>query len=112
MSGPLPLRKDETTIVNHRVYDSYGKLLSQTDDGHTITFAFTGVYFDIATSLNYHRARWYDPHTGQWLSEDPIGFNGDLTNLNRYVLNGPISATDPSGLEPPISTAPPIPASR
>jgi len=32
------------------------------------------------------------------LSEDPIGFKSGDTNFYRYVLNDPISNTDPSGL--------------
>jgi len=40
----------------------------------------------------------YDPRTGRFLSEDPIGFRGGDTNLYRYVLNNPVNNTDPSGL--------------
>jgi RHS repeat-associated protein len=94
----------ETTIVNHRLYDSFGRLMSESDDGFTIAFGFTGVYFDTATSLNYHRNRWYDPAVGRWLSEDPSGFEGDPGNLYRYVRNSPTNFIDPSGLEgEPIS---------
>jgi hypothetical protein len=41
----------------------------------------------------------YDPTTGRWLSEDPIGFTAEDMNLYRYVKNDPINATDPSGLQ-------------
>jgi uncharacterized protein RhaS with RHS repeats len=40
----------------------------------------------------------YDPTIGRWLSEDPIGFEAGDANKVRYVGNGPINATDPSGL--------------
>jgi hypothetical protein len=40
----------------------------------------------------------YDPSIGRWLEEDPIGFEGGDSNLNRYVGNDPVNATDPSGL--------------
>ena len=39
----------------------------------------------------------YDPTIGRWLSEDPIGFEAGDANLYRYVENGPVKATDPSG---------------
>ena len=44
-----------------------------------------GVYVDIVTGLNYHRARWLDPRIGQWTTEDPIGFDARDSNLRRYV---------------------------
>ncbi|RCS54521.1 hypothetical protein DTL42_05110 [Bremerella cremea] len=41
----------------------------------------------------------YDPTIGQWLSEDPIEFDAEDTNLRRYVGNSPTNFIDPSGLE-------------
>ena len=45
-----------------------------------------------------YRARYYNPSTGRFLSEDPIGFAGRDTNLYRYVKNNPIRFRDPTGL--------------
>ncbi len=42
----------------------------------------------------------YDPVIGQFISEDPIGFDAGDPNLRRYVGNSPTNATDPSGLSP------------
>jgi RHS repeat-associated protein len=41
--------------------------------------------------------RWYDPITGRWLSNDPIGISG---GLNQYVFcaNNPLNYIDPFGL--------------
>ncbi len=47
----------------------------------------------------WYRARWYDGETGRFVSEDPISFSAGDTNLNRYVGNGPVNGTDPSGLK-------------
>ena len=41
--------------------------------------------------------RYYNPQTGRFLSEDPIGFAGVDFNLYRYVGNNPLNYTDPSG---------------
>ncbi|MCL6508391.1 MAG: RHS repeat-associated core domain-containing protein, partial [Bryobacteraceae bacterium] len=49
--------------------------------------------------LYYYRARYYDPHTGRFLSEDPIGFAAGDSNLSRYVENGPTNWVDPTGLD-------------
>jgi RHS repeat-associated protein len=64
-----------------------------------ILFAFTGRDRDEETGLQYHRARYYDPTPGRWLSEDPIGFEAGDTHLDRYIENNPLNYVDPSGLE-------------
>ena len=44
-----------------------------------------------------HRARYYNPQTGRFISEDPTGFAG---GINKYVYahNDPIDRSDPFGL--------------
>jgi RHS repeat-associated protein len=42
--------------------------------------------------------RWYDPLTGRWLTEDPVGFAGGV-NLYGYCGNRPTCIVDPSGLD-------------
>ncbi len=39
----------------------------------------------------------YDPTTGTFLEEDPLGFAAGLDNLSEYVGNSPTTATDPTG---------------
>ncbi len=41
----------------------------------------------------------YDPTIGQWLSEDPIGFDARDPNLRRYVSNSPLDSVDYDGLQ-------------
>lgn len=48
---------------------------------------------------SYYRARYYNPTTGRFLSEDPIGFRAGV-NLYSYVLGDPIMFGDPLGLCP------------
>src|ERR1019366_4391338 len=55
----------------------------------TATFAIEEVYY---------RARYYNPTTGRFLSEDPAGFRGSGTNLYEYAFDSPINANDPFGL--------------
>jgi hypothetical protein len=45
-----------------------------------------------------YRARYYNPNTGRFLSEDPMGFAGSGTNLYAYAKNNPINLKDPYGL--------------
>jgi uncharacterized protein RhaS with RHS repeats len=53
----------------------------------------------IPLSASYYRARYYDPTSGMFLSEDPIRFIGGV-QFYRYVLNAPTKHRDPRGLEP------------
>jgi RHS repeat-associated protein len=86
-----------TAIANHRTFSSYGQMLAQTNAATDLLFGFTGRELDPQTGLNYYRDRWYDPLTGKFTSEDPIGFAGGDTNLSRYVGNSPVDYTDPTG---------------
>ncbi|GAA6623079.1 putative Ig domain-containing protein [Scytonema sp. NUACC26] len=85
-------------LVNSIDYDSFGKILSQTNSSAGDRFAFTGREFDSETGLYYNRARYYDANLGRFISQDPIGFGGEDSNLYRYVSNNPVNAIDPSGL--------------
>ena len=88
---------DVTTIVNHRVFDAFGNMTDESDPDVDLLFSFTGRLFDESTGLQNNLNRWYDPATGRWLSEDPIGFAPGDANLYRYVGNSPATQTDPSG---------------
>jgi RHS repeat-associated protein len=33
----------------------------------------------------YHRARYYDPSIGRFISEDPIGFSGGINGLGGQL---------------------------
>jgi RHS repeat-associated protein len=61
-------------------------------------FGYTGRFLDDATAKQWNLNRWYDAPTGRWMSEDPIGFGGNDTNLHRYGANGVTNAVDPDGL--------------
>ena len=60
-------------------------------------FQFTGREFDQETTIYFDRARYYDPATGRFVSEDPIGFTGGQ-DFYVYVGNSPTGFIDPSGL--------------
>ena len=50
-------------------------------------------------TVSYYRARYYDPQTSRFASEDPIEFAGGA-NFYQYALNAPIGRRDPWGLKP------------
>lgn len=81
-------------VVETEQYDSFGG-----GAGSQLTrYGYTGRERDEMTGLYYYRARWYDPETGRFISEDPIGFKGGI-NFYAYVENNPINFNDPLGLQ-------------
>jgi RHS repeat-associated protein len=74
----------------------YGTLEAKTGTA-TTPLGYAGQYTDGETGLQYLRARFYDPGTGQFLSRDPLA---DLTRQPySYALDSPLNWIDPSGLE-------------
>jgi RHS repeat-associated protein len=84
------------SLAQTYTYDSFG---NQTASSGSLTnpFRFTGREFDTETSLYYYRARYVDPATGRFFSEDPIGFNAGV-DFYAYVSNNPTNLIDPKGL--------------
>ena len=60
------------------------------------TILYTGKSLDLATSLYYYRARYYDALLERFIGRDPIA--ADI-NLYRYCANNPVMLLDPLGLE-------------
>ncbi|WP_174913866.1 RHS repeat domain-containing protein, partial [Burkholderia diffusa] len=58
---------------------------------------FQGQYHDHETGLHYNRYRYYDPNSGRYINQDPIGLRGGI-NAYTYVKN-PIIWIDPLGLQ-------------
>ena len=84
--------------ADQMTYDAYGNVTSESTPSAGDRYKFDGREFDSADGLEYNRARYYDPTTGRWISQDPIGFDGGQSNLYQYVGNNPANGTDPSGL--------------
>jgi len=53
-----------------------------------------------ASGLQYLRNRYYDPRSGRFTQEDPIGLAGGL-NLYGFAGGDPVNLSDPFGLCPP-----------
>ena len=86
------------TILDEISYDSFGNILTETGPAQGDRFKFTGREYSPELGIYYYRARWYDPSSGRFISQDPIGFSAGDANLYRYVGNAPGDGTDPSGL--------------
>lgn len=75
-------------------YEPFGQA---TGGESTYPFQYTGRNA-VSQNLDYYRARFYNPMAARFLSEDPIGSNGQGVNYYAYVLNNPIGSRDPTGL--------------
>ncbi len=66
---------------------------------------FVGGVIDESTDLTHLGAREYDAETGRFISVDPVFDNGDPQSWNGYSYagNNPVTVSDPSGLDGPLS---------
>ena len=67
--------------------DNYGRTLQDIGEKTFIPFRFQGQYEDEEIGLYYNRFRYYDPETGQYTQQDPIGLAGGNPTLYGYVYN-------------------------
>jgi RHS repeat-associated protein len=95
--------QDQTLLQS---FDPFGNTFTSLGNGES-GFGYTGEQTD-GSGLVYLRARYYDPGTGRFITQDP--FPGVLSlpatlNGYTYAVNNPISYTDPSGEIIPILLA-------
>jgi RHS repeat-associated protein len=90
-------------VASNYTYDSFGNLVT-TSGSLANNFRYTGREIDPETSLYNYRARYYDPASGRFLSEDPLRFRA-WPDFYSYVSNSPVSFIDPTGLKQRPGTA-------
>lgn len=62
------------------------------------SFAYTGAVIDEETGLYYMNARYYDPETGRFISQDSYrGKNESFWHLYVYCNGDPVNSVDPTG---------------
>jgi RHS repeat-associated protein len=80
-------------------YDPFGNR-----SGTALAYAgWQGSYRDAFSGLYYVVARWYDPKSGAFTSQDPVeGDTGDPQSLDPYPYGrgDPVGSTDPDGRAP------------
>ena len=78
---------------------AWGKLLRETvlqGPGFAQNLRMQGQYLDRETGLHYNLFRYYDPDSGRFTQQDPIGLAGGI-NLYQYAPNA-LGWIDPWGL--------------
>jgi RHS repeat-associated protein len=96
--GSLRVVADSAGNVVKRInYDSFGSIISDTNEAFKIPIGFAGGLHDRDTGLVRFGFRDYDPNVGRWTAKDPIFFVSGDTDLYGYVLNDPVNWIDPLG---------------
>lgn len=94
---PTELVNDQGGIAWFHRTTLWGVTADQSRTGAYTPLRFPGQYADPETGFNYNFHRHYDPGTGSYGSNDPLGLAGGF-NPHRYVPN-PLSWLDPLGLK-------------
>ncbi len=89
-------------VVMSYQYDAWGNVIASNGSSSNV-IGFTGQVADSGTGLDYFGARYYDPSTGRFISQDTyLGDDSTPITLNRYIYANanPLSFTDPTGNDP------------
>ena len=98
LGSTMALTDDSGTVENTYAYDPFGALTSSSGS-QANAFTFTGEQTDGSTSLEYLRARYYDPETGRFLSRDPLSSSPFWAqHAYTYAGSNPTSFINPYGL--------------
>jgi RHS repeat-associated protein len=92
-SGTVQERYSYDAYGNVTIYDADWDVRTSSTENNALLFA--GMFVDPTTGLYYARARWYNPSTGGFISQDPAQAE---TNLYGYAGDNPIDQSDPTGL--------------
>jgi RHS repeat-associated protein len=92
---PQELVDERGALVWQGTFDDWGKLVAE-KGSTTCRLRLPGQLADDETGLHYNRFRYYSPEAGQFVSADPIGFEGGA-NTYRFAPNA-TGWLDPLGL--------------
>ena len=94
LGSTTALTDQNGTTVGTFTYDAYGNPGGSTGTA-TTPFGYAGQYADPETGLQYDRARYYEPSTGQFLTRDPLA--AQTREPYAYVAGNPTNGSDPTG---------------
>ena len=86
LGTPRELTNNKGDIVWKARYKTWGNVALKECEEIENNIRFQGQYFDEETGLHYNRHRYYNPDTGQFISQDPIGLLGGVNNY-QYAPN-------------------------
>jgi RHS repeat-associated protein len=106
LGSTIALTDETGQLIESYAYDAFGAASIYDASGSALSaslrenrFLFTGREWLAEANLYDYRNRVYSPDLGRFLQTDPIRFSAGDVNLYRYVLNNPVNAWDPLGLD-------------
>lgn len=110
IGAPAELVDPDGAVAWHPHTTLWGTTVARSQGGASCPLRFPGQYHDEETGLNYNYFRYYDPASGRYESNDPLGLDSD-TNPHAYVPN-PTRWIDPFGLKKKCPAGNPVPPPR
>ncbi|WBF69234.1 RHS repeat-associated core domain-containing protein [Desulfovibrio subterraneus] len=86
-------------LIKEIVYDSFGNVLSDSNEWFYMPIGFAGGLPDRYTGFVRFGYRDYDPAVGRFTARDPLGDTGGDHDLWDYCVDDPVNANDPLGLK-------------
>lgn len=94
----LAIADESGSIVHIEETDSFGRRLSHHKLANVAMLSFGGGQLDEDTGLIHFLFRDYDPATGFFIQQDPLGLRGGDVDVYGYCLDDPVNLIDPLGL--------------
>ncbi|MGE4291993.1 MAG: RHS repeat-associated core domain-containing protein [Desulfovibrio sp.] len=85
-------------ILHEIEYDAFGNVVRDGNPYLRSPLGFAGGLHDWDTGLVRFGWRDYDPDTGRFTAQDPIGAAGGDPDWYGYCLDDPVNGRDPQGL--------------
>lgn len=100
IQGSTACITDGDNISAEYGYSDFGEAAATADESFFNEICYTGAVYDNATGMYYMRARYYEPGTGRFITQDT--YRGEASDsgtwhLYAYCSNDPVNYTDPSG---------------
>ncbi|MBN1557621.1 MAG: RHS repeat protein [Lentisphaerae bacterium] len=112
LGTPHQLVDSEGRVIWSMTPDAFGRTAVDPAGSFCNPLRFSGQYYDLESGLHYNTFRFYDPHTGRYLSRDPLG-EGEtyFALLHGYAFceNCPLVLTDHDGRLPKRTPYVPFP---
>ena len=98
LGAPSQMHDETGELLWAAQIDGFGAVRFSRGKSQDCPFRYQGQYEDVETGLYYNRFRYYEPSSGQYISQDPLRLEGGNPNAYAYVSDCNVEI-DPLGLK-------------